>query len=65
MEEPRFYPYLSGRRNLQVWASFYGGEAHERVDWALERVNLTARAGSPVKQYSLGMRQRLGVARAC
>ena len=64
VEEPRFYPYLSGRRNLQVWASFYGGEAHDRVDWALERVNLTARGTSPVKQYSLGMRQRLGVARS-
>ena len=64
VEEPRFYRYLSGRRNLQVWASFYGGEAHDRVDWALERVNLTARGRSPVKQYSLGMRQRLGVARS-
>jgi ABC-2 type transport system ATP-binding protein len=64
VEEPRFYPYLSGRRNLQVWASFYGGEAHERVDWALGRVELTARANSPVKQYSQGMRQRLGLARA-
>ena len=64
VEEPRFYPYLSGRRNLQVWASFYGGEAHDRVESALARVNLTERAGSPVKQYSQGMRQRLGVARA-
>ena len=64
VEEPRFYPYLSGRRNLQVWASFYGGDAHDRVDWALGRVDLTARASSPVKQYSQGMRQRLGLARA-
>jgi ABC-2 type transport system ATP-binding protein len=64
VEEPQFYPYLSGRRNLQVWASFYGGEAHDRVDWALNRVALTARAKSPVKQYSQGMRQRLGLARA-
>jgi ABC-2 type transport system ATP-binding protein len=64
VEEPQFYPYLSGRRNLQVWASFYGGEAHDRVDWALGRVDLSARAKSPVKQYSQGMRQRLGLARA-
>ena len=64
VEEPRFYPYLSGRGNLQVWASFFGGEAHDRVDWALGRVDLTARASSPVKQYSQGMRQRLGLARA-
>ncbi len=64
VEEPRFYPYLSGRRNLEVWASFTGGEAHSRIGWALERVNLSGRADSPVKQYSLGMRQRLGVARS-
>lgn len=63
VEEPRFYPYLSGRRNLEVWARFTGGDALSRVDWALERVDLAARARSPVKQYSLGMRQRLGVAR--
>ena len=64
VEEPRFYPYLSGRRNLQVWAAFYGGDARDRVGWALERVNLADRAASPVKHYSQGMRQRLGVARA-
>lgn len=63
VEEPRFYPYLSGRRNLEVFASFCGDEARGRVAWALERVDLSARAESPVKQYSLGMRQRLGVAR--
>jgi ABC-type multidrug transport system ATPase subunit len=64
VEEPRFYPYLSGRRNLQVWASFYGGAAHDRVDEALARVGLAERAKSPVKTYSQGMRQRLGVARS-
>jgi ABC-type multidrug transport system ATPase subunit len=64
VEEPRFYPYLSGRRNLQVWASFYGGAAHDRVDGALARVGLAERAKSPVKHYSQGMRQRLGVARS-
>jgi ABC-2 type transport system ATP-binding protein len=64
VEEPRFYPYLSGKRNLEVWASYTGGEARTRVDWALGRVGLSDRAGSPVKQYSQGMRQRLGVARS-
>ena len=64
VEEPRFYPYLSGRRNLEVWAAFYGGDARDRIGWALERVNLADRAASPVKHYSQGMRQRLGVARA-
>ena len=64
VEEPRFYPYLSGRRNLDVWAAHYGGEARSRIPSVLERVQLTERAGDKVKTYSLGMRQRLGVARA-
>ena len=64
VEEPRFYPYLSGKANLEVWARFTGGDAHTRIDWALERVDLTERGGSKVKEYSLGMRQRLGVARS-
>ena len=64
VEEPRFYPYLSGRRNLDIWAAHYGGEARSRIPAVLERVELTERAGDKVKTYSLGMRQRLGVARA-
>ena len=64
VEEPRFYPYLSGRRNLDVWAAHYGGEARGRIPAVLERVELTERANDKVKTYSLGMRQRLGVARA-
>jgi ABC-2 type transport system ATP-binding protein len=64
VEEPRFYPYLSGRRNLDIWASHYGGEARSRIPSVLERVALSDRAGDKVKTYSLGMRQRLGVARA-
>jgi ABC-2 type transport system ATP-binding protein len=64
VEEPRFYPYLSGRRNLEVAAGFVGGEAFGRIDAALERVDLSGAAGLTVKKYSLGMRQRLGVARS-
>ncbi len=64
VEEPRFYPYLSGERNLRIWASHYGGEAPSRIPAVLERVVLADRAGDKVKTYSLGMRQRLGVARA-
>jgi ABC-2 type transport system ATP-binding protein len=64
VEEPRFYPYLSGRRNLDIWAAHYGGEARSRIPSVLERVALSDRAGDKVKTYSLGMRQRLGVARA-
>jgi len=64
VEEPRFYPYLSGRANLDVFASHFGREARRRVGAVLERVELTDRADDKVKKYSLGMRQRLGVARA-
>ena len=64
VEEPRFYPYLTGKANLEVAAKFVGGDAITRVDWALERVDLTERGGSKVKEYSLGMRQRLGLARS-
>jgi ABC-2 type transport system ATP-binding protein len=64
VEEPRFYPYLSGRANLEVFAAHFDQAAFDRIDGALERVNLTDRAGDAVKKYSLGMRQRLGVARA-
>lgn len=64
VEEPRFYPYLTGRANLGVWASHFGDGADSRIAGALDRVRLTERADEPVKNYSLGMRQRLGVARA-
>jgi ABC-2 type transport system ATP-binding protein len=64
VEEPRFYPYLSGRRNLEVAAGFVGRDAFGRIDAVLERVELGRSAGVAVKKYSLGMRQRLGVARS-
>lgn len=65
VETPRFYPYLNGRRNLAVLAGLDGGDAATLIDNALERVGL---AGAPARQkvrgYSLGMRQRLGLAAA-
>jgi ABC-2 type transport system ATP-binding protein len=64
VEEPRFYPYLSGRKNLEVWAAHQGGGAHDAIAPCLDRVGLTSRANDKVGTYSLGMRQRLGVARA-
>jgi len=64
VEEPRFHPYLTGRANLEVWAAHLGAPARRRVGPVLERVGLADRAGDRVKGYSLGMRQRLGVARA-
>jgi ABC-2 type transport system ATP-binding protein len=64
VEAPRFYPYLSGRRNLELLASFDGGGAAGRIDSALETVELTDRAGDRVGAYSHGMQQRLGIAGA-
>ena len=63
VEEPRFHPQLSGRENLRIVAAVRGPQAHERIAPALARVGLAERADEKVKKYSLGMRQRLGVAR--
>ena len=64
VEEPRFHPFLTGRENLEIIAAAREREAYGRIDGALDRVGLTARADERVSNYSLGMRQRLGVARA-
>ena len=64
MEEPRFHRFLTGRENLAITAAVRGPEAHARIDGVLARVGLSDRADERVKSYSLGMRQRLGVARA-
>jgi len=64
VEAPTFYPYLSGRRNLELLAAYDGGDARRRVDAALETVELLERAGDRVGGYSHGMRQRLGIAAA-
>src|SRR3954452_4717917 len=64
VEAPRFYPYLTGRRNLELLASFDGHGARERIDEALDTVELADRAKDKVGGYSHGMRQRLGIAGA-
>jgi ABC-2 type transport system ATP-binding protein len=63
IDEPRFHGHLSGVQNLELNAAVRGGRARARIPGALERVGLTARAGERVGAYSLGMRQRLGIAR--
>lgn len=63
VEEPALYPYLSGRANLRVLAHYTGTPATQ-IDEVLRRVGLVDRAADKVKTYSLGMRQRLGVAAA-
>ena len=62
VETPYFYPYLSGRRNLELLATFDGGDAAARIGEALELVELGNRAADKVGGYSMGMRQRLGLA---
>ena len=69
VEEPGFYRFLSGRRNLEVFARAGGrGDGTDvrlsRLDEVLETVDLTAAAGKRVRAYSQGMRQRLGIAAA-
>jgi ABC-2 type transport system ATP-binding protein len=64
VEAPRFYPYLSGRKNLELLAALDGQDAAGRIDEALDIVELTDRQRHRVGGYSHGMRQRLGVAAA-
>jgi len=63
IEGPAFYPFLSGRANLEVVAR-YAGTGTARIDETLETVDLAARGGDRFSTYSLGMKQRLGVAAA-
>jgi ABC-2 type transport system ATP-binding protein len=64
VEFPAFYPYLTGRKNLELLAAFdRGGRAErQRIDGLLDQVGLLDRADDRVGGYSQGMRQRLGIA---
>ena len=64
VESPSFYPYLSGRENLQLLGALDGGSERRQLDGVLEQVGLLDRARDRVGTYSLGMRQRLGIASA-
>ena len=64
VEAPRFYPYLTARKNLELLAALDGDGAVARIDDVLETVELSPRAGHRVRGYSHGMRQRLGIAAA-
>jgi ABC-type multidrug transport system ATPase subunit len=63
IESPTFYPFLSGADNLRVLAR-YSGAPETRIAAVLEEVELSARAGDKFGTYSLGMKQRLGIAAA-
>lgn len=68
VEQPTFYPYLNARENLSGAATFAGlsdsPQTRARIQWALEQVQLADRAGDAYRKYSLGMKQRLGIAAA-
>ena len=64
VDEPRFHGHLTGRENLRLLAAARANGASGRIGPALERVGLTGRADDKVAAYSMGMRQRLGLA-AC
>lgn len=64
VETPRFHEWLSGRANLEIACAYAGRGGGAEIDRALERVGLAQRAGDAVRGYSLGMKQRLGIARA-
>ncbi|HEY7780625.1 MAG TPA: ABC transporter ATP-binding protein [Ktedonobacterales bacterium] len=64
VEQPALYGYMSGRDNLRAVASVLGGVPESRLDAVLELVGLRGRGADRVRTYSLGMKQRLGVAMA-
>jgi ABC-2 type transport system ATP-binding protein len=64
VDEPRFHRHLTGRQNLQILAAARERAAWERIGPSLKRVGMLGRADDKVSKYSMGMRQRLGVA-AC
>jgi ABC-2 type transport system ATP-binding protein len=64
VDEPRFHSHLTGRQNLRILAAAREPAARARIEPALERVGILRRADDRVSKYSMGMRQRLGVA-AC
>jgi ABC-2 type transport system ATP-binding protein len=64
VDEPRFHGHLTGRQNLKILAAARGGGAANQIGPALDRTRLAGRADDRVSAYSMGMRQRLGLA-AC
>lgn len=64
VENPEFYKYMTGMQNLEQYARMRGGIDRNRINEVVEIVKLKNRINDKVKKYSLGMRQRLGVAQA-
>ncbi|MCA0755114.1 ABC transporter ATP-binding protein [Paenibacillus sp. N4] len=64
VENPELYPYLSGMDNLRHFAVMLSGIGQKRIDEVVRLVGMQERIGDKVSTYSLGMRQRLGIAQA-
>lgn len=64
IEFPTFYDHMTGRENLKLHCEYMGYYSHGSVEQALDMLGLGDGADKPVKTYSLGMRERLGIARA-
>ena len=64
IESPSFYPYLSGLQNLKYFQMISGGGLEEELESLIDRVGLAGRGDDPFRTYSLGMKQRLGIAYA-
>ncbi len=64
IEFPTFYEHMSGKENLQLHCEYMGYYNKGSIDEAMEMLDLADAANKPVKRYSLGMKQRLGIARA-
>lgn len=64
VENPDLYKKLTGRQNLEYFASMYDGDTNKQIDEVVELVKMAGRMDDKVKTYSLGMRQRIGLAQA-
>lgn len=64
IENPEMYAYLSGMENLKLFARMHDNVTQERIDEVVKIVKLENRINEKIKRYSLGMRQRLGIAQA-
>lgn len=64
IEFPTFYEHMSGRDNLQLHCEYMGYYSKDSLEETLSMLGLSGAADKPVKRYSLGMKQRLGIARA-
>lgn len=64
VENPDLYKRLTGKQNLEYFASMYSGDQRKQIEEVVELVKMAARINDKVKTYSLGMRQRVGIAQA-